>query len=428
VTGWQTLGRDEDRRMAQALRDATPGAVAAVYDAYGERMFDYAHALLRDEQDAAGAVHNTVIAAQGNIAKLREPERFRAWLYTLLRNDCLRRLNLPERPIAGHEAAQSDDPFMDADDRERREDSRRVVRSALGGLTGRQREAVDLAIRHGLDAEDLSGVLGISTHQATELQRQSRADLDDALSAAAIARTGRHECPSISALVADDEWPLRSDTTKKLIRHIEVCPVCGERRKRKVSTARLLQSLPIAMVPDDLRMHVVDLAGAPDQHETRMLISQEAEPFDVWGWPMSVERQRRSAAGARSSSGGGHRLLWPAVGAAAAVVLIVGAVFMLLPGGSKPAGDSTNLPATSYSPSISPSSSPLPSVSSSSPRRRHRSPSPAPTTTVPEAPPVTTTAPAPTHTRSKKPSPSPTPSKTTSPPSTPTPTPSGIFG
>jgi RNA polymerase sigma factor (sigma-70 family) len=408
VAGWPSLGRVEDRRLAQALRDGDSLALAEIYDFYAPRLFDYSHALLRDQDLAADALHDSLIATQQHIGKLREPERFRSWIYAIVRNECLRQLGDPDRPEQRHEAPeQSEDAFLDAEERQRLEETRQLVHSALAGMAARHREAVDLSARHDLSAEELAGVLGISSQQATELVAQSRDDLDNSLAAAIIARTGRGDCPSVAALVDENVWPLPSDVCRKLIRHIESCPVCRDRRKRKVSTNRLMQVLPVAAIPSDLRMAVLSLAEAPDQHENRLRIAQRAEPFDVWGWPTSLERRAQPVRKESRRTGGTPRLL-PVIGAAACVFLVVGAIFLLTKGGSdgsKTAGNKAP-GAVAAAPSDSPSDFPSPSDSvEPSPTKTKHSPSPTPTTHTPTPAPTThrPAPPRPTHRPSPKP-------------------------
>lgn len=410
MAGWPSLGRVEDRRLAQALRDGDPSSLAEIYDFYAPRLFDYSHALLRDQDLAADALHDSLIATQQHIGKLREPERFRSWIYAIVRNECLRQLGDPDRPQQRHEAPeQNEDAFVDAEERQRLEETRQLVHSALAGMAARHREAVDLSARHDLSAEELAGVLGISSQQATELVAQSRDDLDNSLAAAIIARSGRGDCPSVAALVDEDEWPLPPEVCRKLIRHIESCPVCRDRRKRKVSTNRLMQVLPVAAIPSDLRMAVLSLAEAPDQHEHRVRIAQRAEPFDVWGWPTSLER-RASAARKEGRGDGATSHLVPVIAVAACVALVIGAIFLLTGGGPDGSKNTNNkVPGgIAAGPSDSPSDG-LPSPSDSvepSPTKTTHSPSPTPTKHTP-APAPTTHRPAPPPPPTHKPSPKP---------------------
>lgn len=96
MSGWPSLDRSEDRRLAEALAAGELEALAQVFDAYAARLYDYCHALLRDQEAASAALHDTLLAVTVCIGGLAEPERLRAWLYAMVRNECLRRLNTPD--------------------------------------------------------------------------------------------------------------------------------------------------------------------------------------------------------------------------------------------------------------------------------------------------------------------------------------------
>ncbi len=416
MAGWPNVDRQADRRLALALRAGDIDAMAHIYDGYSDRLYDYCHALLRDQRAAAGALHDAFVAAQMHIGRLQDPERFRGWLYALVRNECLRRLYDPARPAEHQEAPEVEDPFLDLDERTRREEARQLLHSALSGLNGRQREAVDLELRHQLDVQELAGVLGLPVDQAAELADQAKTALDDALAAAIIARSGRGECPSVAALVDTWEWPLTPAVCKKLVRHIETCPVCGERRRRKISTTRLLQALPVAALPPDLRQRLFITASAADMNEARLGVAQRAEPFNEWGWPISLDRNRNPQPSAGRGRAGASRL-WPALAAAACVLLVVGAVFLYLPGSSDtPAGPPAQGAIAGTEDSSSASVSPSEDVSLSE--------TPSPTKTPTSTPPTTRT---PTRT-TRPPAPRPTTRRPTSRPPSPKPTTVSVAG
>jgi RNA polymerase sigma factor (sigma-70 family) len=361
VAGWPGISDVDDRRLAEALRRGDTGALTEVYDTYAPQLYEYCHGLLRDQAEAAGALRDSLIAAQEHIGKLREPERFRSWLYAIVRSACLRRRDDPERPATRQEAPELEEPALSEQDRAKLEEQRLLAHSALAGLSGKQREAIDLSVRHELDAEDVAGIFAITTPQANKLLGDARADLTKSLAAAIIARTGHDDCPSVAALV--DGWPLSPEVCRKLVRHIEACPTCGERRSRRVSMNRLLQVLPVAAIPADLRLDIITVATAPDRNETRMTIARRAEPFDSRGWPTPPEQVRPVAPPRRSSP----VRLWPALTAAACVLLIIGGIMLFLPGsgGKKDAGNGeaqAAVPSDSVSidPSEDPSGLPLP--------------------------------------------------------------------
>ncbi|RFU38472.1 sigma-70 family RNA polymerase sigma factor, partial [Actinomadura logoneensis] len=181
VSGWPTLDRLDDERLARSLArsgahvlsgpppgDATAplpaadtDALARLVDAYAARLFDYCHALLRDQDQAARALHAALLAAYAHAGRLADPAAFRAWLYALVRNECVRRLRDPRRPAERREAPEVEDLFLDEADRARRLATRRLVHAALGGLRGSEREALDLLLRHGLDDAEVGAVLDL---------------------------------------------------------------------------------------------------------------------------------------------------------------------------------------------------------------------------------------------------------------------------
>lgn len=350
MSGWPSHDRSDERRLAEALAAGDADAAPHIFDGYAARLYDYCHALLRDADSAASAVTETFLAAAAHAGRLQDRDRFRGWLYALARNECLRRLHDPERPREPglvrdpyngmvrprQEAPEVDDVYLDASERARRQEIRQLVHSALSGLSGRQREALDLLLRHALDVGEIAGVLGLAEPAAAELSAEARARLDDALAAAVIARTGRDECPSVAALVDSSEWPLTAAVCRKVIRHVETCPTCAARRSPAVSGARLLGALPVAQMPAALRGGVLTLLTEPlNAHtppeiaEMRMAAAERAEPFDDYGWPVPVQGAR---AAARPSRGGSSvPRLWPALAVAAVVLMVLGGAFVILP-------------------------------------------------------------------------------------------------
>ncbi|MEU9023799.1 sigma-70 family RNA polymerase sigma factor [Actinomadura sp. NPDC048394] len=405
MSSWPTLDRADDERLARELAAGDPGALIQVMDRYAARLYDYCHALLRDQEPAAGALHDALVAAYAHVSVLREPERFRGWLYALARNECMRRLRDPDRPTERHEAPEVGDGFLDGEELTRRLEARRLVHGALSGLRGREREALDLMLRHGLDAADIGAVLGLDAQEATDLTGTALARLDDALAAAHIAHSGRDDCPAVAGLAPDGEWPLPPPAVRRLVHHIQECPVCSARRERNVSAARLLNVLPVALTPTDLRGHVMATATDAALAADLAAIAHRAGPFDAWGWP-----EHPGQGHAEPRRRGAPRALWPALAAAAAVVLIVAGAFFLMPGGSSgntsaqstPSGSSSVPDPSESTTSLEPSETPTPSATSTSPTPTPTLTSATPTPTRTRSRASHTAKPAPTHSKPTK--------------------------
>jgi Sigma-70 region 2 len=81
----------QDREVVAAVVAADPDGLAAAYDQFAAPLFAYCRRMLPDPEAAAGAVRDTFVIATSRLEGLRDPDRLRAWLYAVARNECLRR-------------------------------------------------------------------------------------------------------------------------------------------------------------------------------------------------------------------------------------------------------------------------------------------------------------------------------------------------
>jgi RNA polymerase sigma factor (sigma-70 family) len=380
VAGWPSIDRADDQRLAQALYAGEANALTEIYDLYAPRLFDYCHVLLRDQEGAALALHDSLITVQERISGLPDARLFRGWLYAVTRAECLRRRAYEELPAERQRAPEA--AGLEAD-----EATRQLVHTALLVLSGSQREALDLSLRHELDPHELAEVLAVTPHDASVRVAQARHDLDDAFAAVVVAAMGRDDCPSVSALAGPVDEPLDADTCGKLARHIANCPICGARGNRKVATARLLHAMPTAQIPAALRARVLATATSPELGDLRATIAMRAEP-EADAEPEPEPRRRSSPR------------LWPVVAAVACVLLVVGGIFLMLPGSGqeKTSGDA---PMASPSGSASTDDSLPPDSAGPTPSDGSKTPTPTPSkssktpTPTPATKPPKTRRPAP---------------------------------
>ncbi|POM27661.1 RNA polymerase sigma factor [Actinomadura rubteroloni] len=392
MSAWPTLDRAADERLARALATGDAAAPGLLADRYGARLYDYSHALLRDRDEASWALYNALLAAGAHGSLAGGGGRLRAWLYALVRHECLLRLRDPDRPDERIEAPEAEDAFLDEAEHARLLEARRLAHSALAALRGRERETLDLLLRHDLDTPEIGVVLGLESADAARLAAVARARLDEAVAAALIARSRGHGCREAAVLADRGGWPVDPATARALVAHLEDCRVCAAHRGRSVSAARLLQALPVAMMPGELPGAITDAAADPGIVAEA---ARRAGPFGPDGLPLPPDARAEADEPRRGRT---PPRLWPALGAAAAVILVVTGGYLLMPGSESPAaglGTAASTPAAD--PSESPQDSPSPEPTTSAPTPTTSAPTPSAT--------PTTRRPTPKPTRTKRPKP-----------------------
>ena len=103
-----------DPQLAAALRTSSAGAVADLFDAYGDRLFRYCWCMLRNRKNAQIVVRDTLVVAEAHIERLASGKLLGPWLYSLARAECRRREAVPASD-ADEPAARPDQ--LDADSR-----------------------------------------------------------------------------------------------------------------------------------------------------------------------------------------------------------------------------------------------------------------------------------------------------------------------
>ncbi|GAA4197402.1 sigma factor-like helix-turn-helix DNA-binding protein [Microbispora amethystogenes] len=351
---WPGVGRADDHRLLEALRRGDAEAAPALYDAYADRLSDYAYTLLRDLEAAARAMHDALVAGSCYAERLTEPARLRAWLYALTRSECA-----APGTTGGHAGPvialdESADPPLAA-----------LVQEVLGELGAAEREVLTLAVRHGLTPAEAGSVLGLSSRQVSARLTRAQDHLENGAAALVLARVGRAHCPGLSALVDNGvgaDWrdgPLSDTLRKRLSRHVAGCEICREGRGRHVSAERLLDMIPVAYPPLSARRQVIDsiLRADPPPDATA--------PLDDRGFPAAVSpgrAQGRAGRRRRGEHGGGRVRRRPRPLKVAPVLLAAACVFATAGGLALVSGESPadRLEAVRVPPTTSPAASPAP--------------------------------------------------------------------
>ncbi|GIH97141.1 RNA polymerase sigma factor [Planobispora siamensis] len=321
MPGWPTVGRADDQRLVEALRHADTQAPASLYDAYAERLTDYAGSLLADRDGAAEAVHDALVTAQGCVDRLRDAGRLRPWLYALVRFRCTIRPQGEEGTTPLPSPEGHDDP--------QERELAWLVYETLAELSGPEREILELSLRHGLGAGEVGAVVGLTSRQVTTRLGRARDHVENAAAAVVLARVGRAHCPDLSAMVDSLEGPLPPMLRRRLSGHIARCEVCIERRDRHVSAGRLLDLVPVLFPPLSLRRRVIETCVNPALDATRAAIVEAGDRFDRSGFPVVTARPARESGPRRTARRRRSKRSVPIVVAAVGLLAATGGMIAL---------------------------------------------------------------------------------------------------
>jgi len=243
--------RTGDAELVYCSMSGDREAFAAIYDRYADRLHDFCVGMLRDLDAAADCVQETFLIAATRLHQLKDPDRLRPWLYSIARNQALRRLRELRREAPTEELPKSASDDAGPDAQSVRTDLADLVAEAAGGLSDRDRAVLDLTFRHGLDGPELAEALGVSRASANTMVSRLRRTVERSLGALLVSRSVQRNasaCPQLRELLAAWDGEFTVLMRKRISRHVKSCGVCDEERRRLVSPTALLGAAPV-MIP-----------------------------------------------------------------------------------------------------------------------------------------------------------------------------------
>ena len=248
----------DDSELVAAISSGDPRGLESAFRRYAGRLHAYARLLLGNPDAAVGVVQDTFLQARWHIEELRDPARLRSWLYAIARHECRRRpggVTTPAQEISDEDAEPVAPQSQHVAD---------VMRAAMGGLGPADREVAELAVRHGLSAEEIAGVLGVSNRRAHAQVTRALSRLGAALAVLLVAQAG--DCPDLFQMLPDWDGRLTPALCERLDEHMATCESCTTTRLEQPSPTDLLSgyaSLPFATPSTWL------VANAVPDHEPR---------------------------------------------------------------------------------------------------------------------------------------------------------------
>jgi RNA polymerase sigma factor (sigma-70 family) len=257
VPNWDLGGPNgSDAELARACAAGDRRAFAGIYDRYADRLHDFCVGMLRDRDGAADCVQDVFCIAATRLPQLREPEKLRPWLYSIARNEALRRIRERRREEPSDELPDTASGEPGPDTLAARTELADLIADAAGGLSDRDRSVLELAFRHGLDGPELADALGVSPTNANTLVHRLRGTIERSLGALLVSRRVRNTggCPELTAILDGWDGHFNVPMRKRISRHIESCETCDEERRRLVSPVALLGTAPVFIpAPEWLR-------------------------------------------------------------------------------------------------------------------------------------------------------------------------------
>jgi RNA polymerase sigma factor (sigma-70 family) len=236
-----------DSEVVASIVAGDPEGLAAAYDKYAGDLYGYCQSLLQDPNDAADAVQDTFVIAASKLAGLRDPERLRAWLFAVARNECLHRLKARNAAAPLHDAPERADDSVDVGGEAERAETVALIRAAVGGLNASERDVIN-QVWHGLDVPEVAAVLGVSRNHAYSLFSRARDQLEASVAVLLVGRYGRRDCATLDSLLGDWDGRLTALLRKRVGRHINRCEVCADRRRQELTPSLLYGLAPAALL------------------------------------------------------------------------------------------------------------------------------------------------------------------------------------
>jgi DNA-directed RNA polymerase specialized sigma24 family protein len=237
--------------VAAALYAGAPDAAGKLYDAHAEALFQYCWLTLRDRQQAKTAVCDALVQAGARVAELSDPATLRAWLFALVRAECHHH-PLPSLGDTDEAIARPEQPDAAL---------RIMAWNSVMSLDLLQRQALDLATRHGMTEAEISLILSLPLPGTTELLATARYDLEGALGAEILVGRDSLECPGRTEAIGGWTGTVTPEFRERLLEHAGSCKVCQPRLPRNVSPGRIFGLLPAPALDRDARGWVIGRVG-----------------------------------------------------------------------------------------------------------------------------------------------------------------------
>ena len=208
--------------LQRSSRSEEGARTAALYRAHGAELLRFAWHRLGRLEDAEDAVQATFLSAHRVLAEgehVREP---RAWLFRILRNECLTRIAMTKRR-GSHEPLEEwhADPRASVAEASESRDEFDVAVALLGTLPAQQREALVLREWLGMSAIETASILESTPQGVDALVYRARKSL-----------VGVADVPDASTCADTRDALVAGTASTKMRAHLMACRSCRTAARR----------------------------------------------------------------------------------------------------------------------------------------------------------------------------------------------------
>jgi RNA polymerase sigma-70 factor (ECF subfamily) len=257
-----------DRELIERAEQGDREAFGALYRRHFQGLYDFALRIVRDDDLAADVVQSTFVKAWDAARKQKEVGNVKAWLYTIAHNLAIDELRLRKRlaeppaggrgddggfPFAVVDPSRFSDPEAVVQDRELVE----LVWDSASALNPQEYALLDLHLRRGLDAEEISRHLSLAKSAVYTRLSRLRDSLEEAVTSTLLMRRGRRECLDLDWLLEELRATEATQPVRRAIKqHLEACERCQESKRRLVSPAEIFAGISLVPLALELQSEI----------------------------------------------------------------------------------------------------------------------------------------------------------------------------
>lgn len=156
------MKKDTKRLVLQAI-SGDKYAFGNLYELYYADMYHFALSMCKNSYDAQDAVQETVLSVWKSISNIRNPEKFKSYLFLSLSNTCKKKVSSQNETVEFEDTGYIDSEI----------EFSVPVREALLKLSETERQIVMLSIAAGFKSREIAEILEIPANTIRTKQRRA---------------------------------------------------------------------------------------------------------------------------------------------------------------------------------------------------------------------------------------------------------------